>query len=106
VTEVTVDGCCAGAVPGVGRLVALTAAALLVLVLTAAGGVAWYFAGVAVAVDHRVTRPPTATLVRLPARGDALLPGRYGLDRLLPEQGTRRDGTSTRPATSAGSSPG
>lgn len=48
-------------------------------------GVAWYFSGLAVAVEHTVQRPLTATLVRadrvrLPATGDALRPGRFGLD--------------------------
>jgi pimeloyl-ACP methyl ester carboxylesterase len=67
------------------RVVALAVAAVLVLAAAAAGAVAWYFAGVAVAVDHHVDRPLTATLVaadrvQLPARADALLPGRYGLD--------------------------
>jgi pimeloyl-ACP methyl ester carboxylesterase len=60
-------------------------AGLFVLVLGAAFGVAWYFADVTGSVDHTIERPLTATLVgadrvRLPATGDALLPGRYGLE--------------------------
>jgi pimeloyl-ACP methyl ester carboxylesterase len=67
------------------RVVTTLVAALVVLALAAAFGVAWYFSGVAVAVEHTVQRPLTATLVgadrvRLPATGDALLPGRFGLD--------------------------
>jgi pimeloyl-ACP methyl ester carboxylesterase len=67
------------------RVVVGVVGALVVLVLLAALGIAWYFAGVAVAVDHSMQRPLTATLVgsdrvRLPATGDALLRGRYGLE--------------------------
>src|SRR5206468_7294827 len=60
-------------------------ASLLVLVLVAAFGVAWYFAGVAVAVTHTVERtlvadPAGAGAVRLSGGPDADLPGTFGLD--------------------------
>ena len=67
------------------RVVAAVVAGLVVLALAVAFGVAWYFAGVAVAVEHGVDRPLTATLaagdrVRLPASGEAAVPGRFGLE--------------------------
>jgi len=67
------------------RIVLGAVAAVLVLVLAAAVGVAWYFAGVAVAVNHEVQRTVVATqvgpeAVRLTADPDTLRPGFYGLE--------------------------
>ena len=60
-------------------------AALLVLALAAAFGIAWYFAGVAVAVSHVVQRtvvadPVGAGSVHLTADPDAVRAGTFGLD--------------------------
>jgi pimeloyl-ACP methyl ester carboxylesterase len=67
------------------RLLGGAVAALLVLALAAASGVAWYFAGAAVAVSHAVVRPLVASPaphgdVRITGGRDATLPGRFGLD--------------------------
>ena len=58
------------------RLLGAALAALLVLALAAAFGVAWYFAGAAVAVSHAVVRPLVASPaphgdVRITGGGDA-----------------------------------
>jgi pimeloyl-ACP methyl ester carboxylesterase len=63
----------------------IVAASLVLLLLAGAFGVAWYFAGVAVAVTHGVDRPLTAApagagAVRLSNGTDAGLDGTYGLD--------------------------
>jgi uncharacterized protein len=60
-------------------------AAVLVLAVAAALVVAWYFAGVAVAVSHVVERPLVASPaphgdVRITGGRDAFLPGTFGLD--------------------------
>ncbi len=67
------------------RVAAVSVASLLVLVLLAATAVAWYFAGVAVAVSHEVQRPLVAApagvgAVRLPADPDAERAGTFGLE--------------------------
>jgi hypothetical protein len=71
------------------RVAAVSVASLLVLVLLAATAVAWYFAGVAVAVSHEVGRPLTATpagpgAVHLSGPRDpdpdAVRPGTFGLE--------------------------
>jgi uncharacterized protein len=67
------------------RLLAAAVVALLVLVAAAASGVAWYFAGAAVAVSHAVIRPLAASPaphgdVRITGGRDATLPGTFGLD--------------------------
>jgi pimeloyl-ACP methyl ester carboxylesterase len=71
------------------RRLAQAAGGLLVLALLAAVGVAWYFAGVAVAVTHTVERTLVATPVDVPAGGDAVRlpldadtvrPGTFGLE--------------------------
>jgi hypothetical protein len=67
------------------RIVLGVVAAVLAVVLTAALGIAWYFAGVAVAVTHEVQRPLVAQpvggdAVRLPGDPDARRPGTFGLD--------------------------
>ncbi len=70
------------------RVLAFTAAGLVVLLAAVAFAVAWYFAGVAVAVTHGVDRPLVAPspagpgAVRLSGSDltEASRPGTYGLD--------------------------
>ncbi len=67
------------------RVLGIVAAVLVVLLVAGALVVAWYFAGVAVAVTHGVDRPLTASpaaagAVRLSDGTDAGLDGTYGLD--------------------------
>ena len=67
------------------RVLGIVAAVLVVLLVAGALAVAWYFAGVAVAVTHGVDRPLTASpagagAVRLSDGTDAGLDGTYGLD--------------------------
>jgi pimeloyl-ACP methyl ester carboxylesterase len=67
------------------RVLAGVVAALLAVTVGVALVIAWYFAGVAVAVTHTVQRtlvagPAGAGAVHLPAEPDAVRAGTYGLD--------------------------
>jgi uncharacterized protein len=67
------------------RVAGALAAALVLLVVAAVGGIAWYFSSLAVSVDHSTSRPATAWpgpdgTVTISKHHEAGLPGRYGLE--------------------------